>query len=91
MEAGPPDYDVIIAGAGIAGLTAASQLLDAWHLMRVIIVEPRNRTGGPRAHAHQTSGDELGFPVDLVSHMLYRGTCAATAIISLCPITTCLL
>lgn len=38
------DYDVIVIGAGIAGLTAARQLADTGY--EVLILEARNRIGG---------------------------------------------
>lgn len=50
--------DVIIIGAGIAGLAAARTLVDAQR--SVVVLEARNRLGG-RIHTSR----ELGFPIDL--------------------------
>jgi monoamine oxidase len=52
-------YDVVIVGAGIAGLTAARELTRAGR--KVLIVEARDRVGG-RIHTIQSSE---GHPVEL--------------------------
>jgi monoamine oxidase len=40
----PEAYDVIVVGAGLAGLAAARNLTAAG--LRVVVLEARNRTGG---------------------------------------------
>ncbi|VDL72521.1 unnamed protein product [Nippostrongylus brasiliensis] len=40
------DYDVIVVGAGIAGLTAAKELLMAEPSLRVLVLEATGRVGG---------------------------------------------
>ena len=47
-------YDVIVVGAGFAGLTAAQQLLSAG--LKIKILEARNRVGG-RVHTHYLDKD----------------------------------
>jgi len=50
------DIDVIVIGAGIAGLTAAKDLMSHGH--KVVVVEARDRIGG-----RMFISDELGFLV----------------------------
>jgi len=52
------DVDVVIIGAGIAGLTAARTLMDAGH--SVVVIEAADRIGG-RAY---TESDSFGVPFD---------------------------
>jgi len=54
----PTDPDVVVIGAGAAGLAAARQLID--YGLEVVIVEAANRIGG-RAW---TESDTLGVPFD---------------------------
>jgi monoamine oxidase len=58
--------DVIIVGAGIAGLTAAEELCDAG--LRVIIVEARDRIGGRIFTKHDP---ECGFPIELGAEFVH--------------------
>ncbi|MGW8484108.1 flavin monoamine oxidase family protein [Microbacterium sp. NPDC055903] len=51
------EFDTIVIGAGIAGVTAARALSDAGQ--RVVVLEARDRIGG-RMHTDRTAG----FPVD---------------------------
>ncbi|WP_040519037.1 flavin monoamine oxidase family protein [Gordonia aichiensis] len=48
-----PDYDTIVVGAGIAGLTAARLLTRAGR--RVVVLEARDRIGG-RVHSDRSGG-----------------------------------
>ncbi|MBI3571997.1 FAD-dependent oxidoreductase [Candidatus Kaiserbacteria bacterium] len=48
-----PDYDVLVIGAGVAGLACAQQLVAAGK--RVIVLEARNRIGG-RVHTIRERG-----------------------------------
>jgi phytoene dehydrogenase-like protein len=59
----PQDADVIVVGAGIAGLTAAAQLTEAG--MAVLVVEASDQIGG-RAGTEEISG----FTVDRGFHLL---------------------
>ena len=54
----PSNPDVVVVGAGIAGLTAAKTLMDAGHT--VAVIESANRIGG-RAYSES---DTFGVPVD---------------------------
>lgn len=49
MPSASPQFDAIIAGAGISGLSAARHL--ALHGRRVLVLESRDRTSG-RIHTH---------------------------------------
>jgi protoporphyrinogen oxidase len=57
------DADVVIVGAGVAGLTAAWRLVTAE--LRVVVLEARDRVGG-RLHTVELEGEpfELGGPMD---------------------------
>jgi monoamine oxidase len=57
-DSGSREADVLVLGAGIAGLAAARRLVDAG--LRVIILEARNRIGGRMWTDHS-----LGMPLDL--------------------------
>ena len=59
------EFDVVIIGAGAAGLSAAKQLASTGHTIK--IVEARTRTGG-RAHTAPTGS---GFAVDLGCEWLH--------------------
>ncbi len=59
----PPDADVIVVGAGIAGLTAAAQLTEGG--LDVLVVEASDRVGG-RAGTEEVSG----FTIDRGFHVV---------------------
>jgi phytoene dehydrogenase-like protein len=59
----PQDADVIVVGAGIAGLTAAAQLTESG--MTVLVVEASDRVGG-RAGTEEVSG----FVIDRGFHLV---------------------
>jgi len=63
--AGGPDFDVVIVGAGAAGIVACRRLAAA--KLRVVALEARNRLGG-RAWTVSTA---LGKPVDLGCEWLH--------------------
>lgn len=48
----PNDFDVLVIGAGVSGLTAAASLSVTG--LRVLVLEARDRTGG-RIHTHSSS------------------------------------
>ncbi len=52
------EYDVIIVGAGIAGLTAAREVVKFDPTLRVCILEGRNRLGG-RLHTVQSNSGKV--------------------------------
>lgn len=52
-------YDVIIIGAGLAGLTAAYHLKERQNTMNILIVEGKPRIGG-RIQTIQLKVDHLG-------------------------------
>lgn len=49
----PERFDVIVVGAGIAGLAAARNLTAEAPELRVLVLDARNRTGG-RLHSVET-------------------------------------
>ncbi len=57
-DAGPREADVLVLGAGIAGLAAARTLVDKG--LRVIVLEARDRIGG-----RLWTDTSLGLPLDL--------------------------
>lgn len=59
------DYDVVVVGAGAAGLAAGRRLLEA--RCRVLVVEARDRIGG----RSWTQATALGIPVDLGCEWLH--------------------
>jgi len=60
-------YDVLVVGAGMAGLGAARALLDARGELEVMVLEARERLGG-RAH---TDHRFAGFPVELGAEFIH--------------------
>lgn len=56
------DYDVIIVGAGVAGLTAAEQLLSFDSELKVLVLEARDRIGG---RVYSLKRDELARDIEL--------------------------
>lgn len=66
-------YDVLVIGAGVAGLGAARALLAARGELEVLVLEARERLGG-RAH---TDRRFAGFPVELGAEFIH-GERAAT-------------
>src|SRR5687768_15031613 len=62
----PGDVDVIVAGAGAAGIPAARRLLAAG--LSVAVIEARDRVGG-----RAVTVALKGHPVDLGAHWLHAG------------------
>eukprot|EP00927_Polykrikos_kofoidii_P055232 TRINITY_DN49517_c0_g1_i1.p1 TRINITY_DN49517_c0_g1~~TRINITY_DN49517_c0_g1_i1.p1 ORF type:complete len:695 (-),score=43.30 TRINITY_DN49517_c0_g1_i1:57-2141(-) len=60
MEIDPEECDVIILGAGPAGIGAARRLLESSADLKAIVVEARNRPGG-----RAWTSDELGAGIEL--------------------------
>ncbi|HEY6766081.1 MAG TPA: NAD(P)/FAD-dependent oxidoreductase [Candidatus Sulfotelmatobacter sp.] len=60
------DADVIVVGAGAAGLTAAAELAKAGY--SVIIIEARNRVGGRMFTKHDPSVD---YPIELGAEFIH--------------------
>ncbi|MEM6606595.1 MAG: FAD-dependent oxidoreductase, partial [Pseudomonadota bacterium] len=56
------DYDVIIVGAGVAGLAAAESLLTLDDELKVLVLEARDRIGG---RVYSVRRDDLSHDVDL--------------------------
>jgi monoamine oxidase len=71
------DYDVVIVGAGIAGMTAARLLSDAGPGLKVIVLEAQDRVGG---RLHTLYGADRGLPTHgiEVGAQLIHGSGAAT-------------
>src|SRR5436190_9137033 len=61
-----PDADVLIIGAGVAGLAAAQELSAAGS--RVIVLEARDRLGG-RIHTHREKGSMV--PIELGAEFVH--------------------
>jgi len=66
LAALPPDPDVIVVGAGAAGLAAARTLIDRG--LSVVVLEARERIGG-RAY---TESETFGVPYDRGCHWLHN-------------------
>lgn len=56
LQSGPVDVDVVVVGAGLAGLTAAHELTRAGRTM--LCIEARDRVGG-RAHTIETASGAI--------------------------------
>ena len=67
------DVDVVVIGAGLAGLTAARQLETAGK--QVAVLEARDRVGG-RVHSHEFAD---GPVVEVGGQWVGPGSCASTA------------
>ncbi|MEM9034138.1 MAG: FAD-dependent oxidoreductase [Actinomycetota bacterium] len=65
------DHHTVVVGAGLAGLVAANDLVDAGH--RVTVLETRGSAGG-RARTDRVDG----FHLNVGPHALYRAGAAAT-------------
>ncbi|CAJ0589721.1 unnamed protein product [Cylicocyclus nassatus] len=46
MQVDSPKYDVIVVGAGLAGLSAARELLKREPALKILVLEAKNRVGG---------------------------------------------
>lgn len=68
------NWDVIVVGAGAAGIGAARRLADRNPELRVVIVEARDRIGG-RMHTDRTS---MGIPVERGCELVHGGPYAPT-------------
>lgn len=65
-ESTPPDnYDVVVIGAGMSGLSAAKALTDAGK--RVIVVEARERSGGRM----WTDSTTMGVPIERGAELIH--------------------
>jgi monoamine oxidase len=64
-----PDYDVLVLGAGAAGLAAADQLAAAGR--RVALIEGRNRVGGRIFTEYATLADGASLPVELGAEFIH--------------------
>ncbi|KXS16613.1 FAD/NAD(P)-binding domain-containing protein [Gonapodya prolifera JEL478] len=64
----PPSdrFDVIIVGAGVAGITCARKLADEWPEKRIVVLEASDRVGG---QVWTTSLS--GVPIDLGASLVY--------------------
>jgi monoamine oxidase len=62
----PSTTDVLVIGAGVAGLSAAAQLSDAG--MSVVLLEARNRVGG---RLFTTLDPDLGAPIELGAEFIH--------------------
>ena len=67
-------WDVIVVGAGAAGIGAARRLVDRNPALRVAIVEARDRIGG-RMHTDRTS---MGIPIERGCELVHGGPYAST-------------
>ncbi|WP_308465974.1 flavin monoamine oxidase family protein [Rathayibacter soli] len=68
------NWDVIVVGAGAAGIGAARTLIDQKPGLRVLIVEARDRIGG-RMYTDRTT---LGIPVERGCELVHGGPYAST-------------
>lgn len=68
------NWDVIVVGAGAAGIGAARRLADQRPELRIVIVEARDRIGG-RMYTDRTS---MGIPVERGCELVHGGPYAST-------------
>src|SRR5262249_50227008 len=76
--------DVIIVGAGAAGLAAASDLASAGH--RVLILEARERIGG---RIWTLRDDAFGIPVEMGAEFIHGRPAATFDLIHEAKLTAC--
>src|SRR5262245_23135924 len=70
---GGNSYDVVVVGAGIAGLTAAYRILQQRPQMRLLLLEQGTRLGGRVRTLYEPVKMELGaavLSVDIHKHLL---------------------
>lgn len=77
-------YDVLVLGAGFAGLGAARALLEERGELDVLVLEARERLGG-RAH---TDVRFAGFPVELGAEFIHGGRVPTWAFVERLGLTT---
>ena len=68
------NWDVIVVGAGSAGIGAARTLIEEKPNLRIVIVEARDRIGG-RMYTDRTS---MGIPVERGCELVHGGPYAST-------------
>lgn len=75
---GEEEYDAVIAGCGLSGLTAAYTLLKQKPGLRVCIVEARERVGGRLKTVLNSEGKEVDMGGSWVGYILISQSRGAT-------------
>ncbi|MEM0954117.1 MAG: NAD(P)/FAD-dependent oxidoreductase [Pseudomonadota bacterium] len=82
------DYDVVIVGAGIAGMTAARLLSKAGPGLKVLVLEARDRVGGRLMTVYGGDGELPAEPVEMGAQLIHGSKAPSWDLINEFGLTT---